>query len=555
MDFITHLRIVRATTQPDTPLYPPVLALGMFERVGSNWFLDTFSDTVHAHNEPFRQQLGDHHPTSALAHTLTLLKETDGSALMPYERFWFEEFYLSKFAASTQLIKETNLFFTLENFLDIFSDSPVIILTRHPAGIADSFFKRNLFTRWGYAERYEQMRALVKTERYQDFYTPESYKDPLGRLGYLIGLHALIVARHAPQDSLVVAYEANDAERAEAITQTATLLGSSSIEVKTASTMHAKADDTTMFTTTKPRSVSERQSTVLSEIDYEVLHTAIEAIFAGVSETIATATIARARSLLFSHGDYRFSPVSCLVKGEQRPEEVATIPALAPPRYIPMEATGLLLRTTLVTNEEFCDFLNRMNENGVSNIVQGMNFMFNENMPYSRGGRIVFSPKVGKYVVQAGYQHHPVYWVTWFGASIYAAFAGAHLPSINDLHREYSTAEINYTSINAEYKVGDVVSVIEPSHLVAGNLATWCADGPSSAAKQPKLRYFSGIAWNKPATKEELLRRRSRSVVGNSRSVGIRLIRGKDENSEISLERATAVAREYLAAIKSADVL
>lgn len=45
---------------------PPLLLLGTIERVGSNWVRDTLRAVLGQHNEPFRQQLGHGHPLSAL---------------------------------------------------------------------------------------------------------------------------------------------------------------------------------------------------------------------------------------------------------------------------------------------------------------------------------------------------------------------------------------------------------------------------------------------------------------------------------------------------------
>ena len=45
---------------------PPVLLLGVMERVGSNWVSDMLRPVTGQHNEPFRQQVGPAHPLSSL---------------------------------------------------------------------------------------------------------------------------------------------------------------------------------------------------------------------------------------------------------------------------------------------------------------------------------------------------------------------------------------------------------------------------------------------------------------------------------------------------------
>src|SRR6266536_2073335 len=120
-------------------LKAPGLAMGISERVGSNWFSDTLRTTVWQHNEPFRQQLHPSHPLSPVNPCLVGLEDVEARTLHPYEQHWLVTFVTSKYGPERQLIKETNLFFAVSNYLRLFADAPIIVLSRNPIGIASSF--------------------------------------------------------------------------------------------------------------------------------------------------------------------------------------------------------------------------------------------------------------------------------------------------------------------------------------------------------------------------------------------------------------------------------
>jgi hypothetical protein len=142
---------VAAMRESGEDILPPLLLLGVMERVGSNWVSDTLRPVTGQHNEPFRQQVSPAHPLSALNPGLSL--EDPSSALGPYGRHWLVTFTAGKHAPVRQVIKETNLFFALPALLDLFPDSPAAVLTRSPLGVASSFARGGLFGRWGYRAR------------------------------------------------------------------------------------------------------------------------------------------------------------------------------------------------------------------------------------------------------------------------------------------------------------------------------------------------------------------------------------------------------------------
>jgi hypothetical protein len=64
-------RRVRAIGEWGGSVLPPVLLLGVMERVGSNWVSDTLRPVTGQHNEPFRQQVSParEHPVVAVPAT------------------------------------------------------------------------------------------------------------------------------------------------------------------------------------------------------------------------------------------------------------------------------------------------------------------------------------------------------------------------------------------------------------------------------------------------------------------------------------------------------
>jgi hypothetical protein len=134
---------VRALRESDSSTLPPLLLLGVMERVGSNWVSDALRPVTGQHNEPFRQQVGPAHPLSAL-NTGIMSLEAAGPRLGLYGRHWLVAFAAGKYAPIRQVIKETNLFFALPALLTLFPDSLVAVLTRSPLGVASSFARGDL---------------------------------------------------------------------------------------------------------------------------------------------------------------------------------------------------------------------------------------------------------------------------------------------------------------------------------------------------------------------------------------------------------------------------
>ena len=185
---------VRAIRESDSSVLPPVLLLGVMERVGSNWVSDTLRPVTGQHNEPFRQQVSPASPLSSLNPGMSL-----GDAALrlgPYCRHWLVTFAVGKHSPVRQVIKETNLFFALPMMLALFPDSPAGVLTRSPLGVASSFARGDLFRRWDYRARYRQMTAMTTRPEYAAWagVVPDDDPPDLAALARLQVLNTLLLA-------------------------------------------------------------------------------------------------------------------------------------------------------------------------------------------------------------------------------------------------------------------------------------------------------------------------------------------------------------------------
>ena len=151
------------------PFKKPLLVLGTFERVGSNWLLDTLNQCAHTHNEPFKQQLGKDSDYSTMSSQLQHIESSSSNKIHPFSSYWMETFVSTKYGTDGHVIKETNLFFAIKNFIALFPDSPILILKREPLGIFSSFVSQDLFCQWHYEERYYQLRQVSLSDDWKQF--------------------------------------------------------------------------------------------------------------------------------------------------------------------------------------------------------------------------------------------------------------------------------------------------------------------------------------------------------------------------------------------------
>ncbi|MFI6688007.1 SUMF1/EgtB/PvdO family nonheme iron enzyme [Streptomyces sp. NPDC050485] len=525
-------RMDRLAEQSGGPAVAPVLALGTFERVGSNWLCDSLREAMPQHNEPFRQQLGREHPLSpsdrippslagcglgglGLHHLLCALSDLHAADGLP-----------------RHLVKETNLFFATDTVLGLLPRSPALVLTRAPLGIASSFTRGRLWERWHYGERYRQVAATARAPRWRgEFAGLLDLDDPhwATALGRLITVNALLLARAlsgqgaGERPHLVISYERRVAERTRTQTELARFLGITLPEAEAVARtgVDAAVADTTFATTTdKDALVAELDATtaqLVTEAVTATLHRARRALDPAVTATAAP--------WLASDDLYEVHQPTSRPSRHPRPVRQEADRAGVPrPAYTPV--SGAWWRNLLVTNEEMAELLTLLHAGGAPNSRLGTRLLVCP-MPHERGGRLHYEPSTRRWRVSPGYEAHPAYWVTWIGAALMAAWHGARLPT----RAEALTATRGVTAYNSDYRVGDCCPVAEPGlgdheiHHRIGNVQIWCGDGPDQPGAQPVQRYLFGAAWNTPGTPEAATAVRSRYLMGSSRGVGIRLVR------------------------------
>ncbi|MFE5860206.1 hypothetical protein ACFQ77_06545 [Streptomyces virginiae] len=515
----------RGAVQDSSRTAAPLLALGVFERVGSNWMSDSLRALLPQHNEPLRQQLGREHPLSALNPSPAGLDaELDGLG-----RHHMACALSDLYGRPRHLVKETNLFFTTGTVLGLLPDSPVLILTRAPVGIASSFARGGLWERWEYAKRYRQLARVARMPHWQDFapLLPLDDPEPPVALGRLIAVNALLLA-HAltpgpggcRRNCLVVRYEDHVHDSATTLATLAGQLGiplPPSTPARTAG-WSAAADTTFATTWHKDGLVAELDVRTAELVSHHAAATVVAA-----EKRLETKTTALVSAWLAGDDRYEVRPpgprkrtvARVLQRGQRLPD----------PGYRPI--TRVLWRNLLVTNLEMAELLNALHDAGAPNTRGGTNLLVCP-MPHERGGRIHFDADKRYWYVSRGYESHPAYWVTWVGAAARAAWSGARLPTRAEaLEATFSAPP----AANCDYAVGDTSPVTEPGrgpgqvHHLVGNVQVWCADGPEATEEEPLKKYLFGAAWNTPGTKKEIAAVRSRYLMGSSRGVGVRLVR------------------------------
>ena len=497
---------------------PPVLALGVFERVGSNWLSDSLRPLMPQHNEPFRQQLGSKHPLSPV----NRIPAPKGLELGGLGRHHLVCALSDLHGQPRHLVKETNLFFSTAPVLGLLPDSPVLVLTRAPVGIAASFARGRLWERWRYAERYDQVSYAARTPDGGDLgsLVPQDAPPEPVALGRLIALNALLLAKALEESGrprTVVSYE-RQVLHPEANRQAlARALGIEVPAPDPAGTV-ASADQTFATTVTKYELVAELDPRSAALVSRHVSTTLSRA-----RDVLPPQVVATASHWLSGDSLYEIRSPAARQPAKARPEPAAKrIPAV---HY--RSTSRASWRNLLVTNIEMAEMLNALLAAGARNTRSGTNLLVCP-MPHERGGRLRFDVPRRRWLVSTGYEQHPAYWVTWVGAAVFAAWSGARLPTRAEALEATAKAQ---PSSNCDYAVGDTSPVPEPGvgpggvHHMVGNLQIWCADGPDQAHEEPLQRYLFGAAWNTPSTRAAVEEVRSRYLLGSSRGVGVRLVR------------------------------
>lgn len=530
------------------PDRPPILLLGTSERVGSNWTLDALRHATIQHNEPLRQQLGPEHPYSPLS---LASRDHTSTSLSPIAVHWLQAFVRGKHQGGPHVIKETNLYFTADRFLRLFPESPVLVLSRSPLGVASSFVRGDLWRRWGYGDIYRRVVAMTHDRARNQWarLVPDDSPGALVALTRLIALNTGLLAEALSRRAHAhVSYESAVLDRDAAMSPTMRLVPEARRTVFPGSEAGPPVVDGT-FATNRTK---HELAVGLSAGDVELVNTETERNAALLRDLLAPSAADLATRWLAGADRYRRTdPPSRGSRSSRAPDPLLVSPPS--PAYVAATPDELRWRNVLVTNAEMCVLLNGLAAAGMDNTVDGVRLLAIV-MPHERGGRLHHAKEGWR--VSPGFEHHPAYWVTWIGAAAYALSEGARLP----IRAEMEALTEGVQASNAAYSVGDVTPVAEPGsgadavHHRVGNLQVWCADGPRNEPSwAPVTRYLHGVAWNTPSTREEVSRPRSRHLLGASRGVGIRLVRDRTTGSGLSLEEIADRLRTWMASLGRTD--
>ncbi|MFE6549629.1 hypothetical protein ACFVHS_14720 [Streptomyces sp. NPDC057746] len=506
---------------PDAERMAPCLALGTFERVGSNWLSDSLRPVMPQHNEPFRQQLGREHPLSPRNRVPV---DLGGAALSALGRHHLACALSDLYGSPRHLVKETNLFFATDTVLQLLPDSPIVVLTRAPIGIASSFERGGLWERWAYGQRYAQVAASARSPRWREFAPLVPLDDPAApvALGRLIALNALLLAgavAGAGRDVTVVSYERHVSDRPAVLAGLARSLGVTlPSDAQTVPSQRDAVDATFATNQSKDELIAEVDPTTA-----DLVKSNVAATMARASRFLEPHVTATAAEWLAGDDLYEVrKPVAPRRKPARSLSPARPLPA---PMYRSM-TPGVSWRDVLVTNAEMAELLTLLHAAGLPNTQQGTNLLVCP-MPHERGGRLHFDRPAQRWRVSPSYETHPAFWVTWIGAATAAAWLGARLPTRDEAIEATAGAPV----YNCDYVMGDTCPVVEPGssagevHHLVGNLQIWCGDGPALTAAEPAQRHLFGAAWNTPGTGEAIEAVRSRYLLGSSRGVGVRPVR------------------------------
>jgi hypothetical protein len=271
------------------------------------------------------------------------------------------------------VVKETNLFFALPALLALLSGAPVLVLSRGPLGVASSFARGDLFRRWQYRARYQQMIIMARCgtsgQRRFAALVPDDDPPDLVALVRLQVLNTVLIADAvAGRDPAHIAYETMITRPATAIATIAAtapdLAGVSLLGEPAGShrqEQRPSGDDT--FATTAGKT---GLAALLRPADAAVVSAAktaslARALLPGPQADQAEAWLAGDHLYRLEPPRQRHIPVPGMISA-----------ALAPAASFFVWHRGLEVRNTLVSNAEFARFMNALAGAGMPNGQGGL---------------------------------------------------------------------------------------------------------------------------------------------------------------------------------------
>lgn len=535
---------------------PPKIALGQFERVGSTFYLDQLERTQTVHNEPYKLLLPGHWPIARdFPGQLQTIDEFFGNDdVQEVDKHWFRNFVLSLHVPGNQVVKETNLYLVLPQFLECFPASDISILSRSPMGIASSFKRNGLFERWGYDKVAKILGVQLETTRLPNYEAMQQMLLERGswreQLAWMIGLNAVLLSRYVPEEQLVeiVRYEEDIVPEGQ------------KKEVR------EERPSDSIFSTNINKTHDDFESR-FTQLEIDELMTAMMACAKfvenefdiddrGLFVQLYSRHVADKRVSKFSGAHDKSGNVS---HATQTADFIKVkLPPATAERDVKVldESQDIAWDSSLVTNSQMTSFLQELIDAGLD---PSMNHMFLlDNMPTSRGGRINFNKQSNSFELAKGFENHPAYWVSWLASALYAYREGFRLPTFNEWLHVYKRVDPEKTIgiSNHSYMHDDVTPTGEEFEGLPidffGNLRVWCEDWAGEIAVSKKL---AGISW-KNEYYEGYDPENQRPYLTNSRIIGARMVTRRDDlpTQRRPIEHVLDKINEIVELIRSKEV-
>ena len=538
----------------------PVLIVGQFERIGSTWLMDFMDIIGRGQTEPLRQHVGQESPISTLS---KIIEGVDSHELHPeleepgFAQIWTHNFLGSQYQPERQITKETNLFFTLGFYADLFPEGvKILYLKRDIRGIISSFKKGGLYDKWNYHGRYRLLVTALNTHKKDKYLALASDIDESNWLDVLLFLYVSnliqiynnLFDKDREKEILELTYENMVLNKRIELDRIQEYLGSNVPIEEEIREVH----NNTLFNTSKKKdnpfdwediltkneeAYIRKKMCSLNILISDVFGNAIARFIEGESFAQGSPNTARGTTDYASRNyEVQFSK-SCLSREEiiklQKYVEISSGTVLSLCDGVRQlsdmreNVTEFKFANRLVTNLEFTAFLNFLHNQGFRNSLQGHYIYYNINMPSLRGGRITF--KDNQYFVEEGYEDHPVNWVSWIGAKTYATWVNARLPRENEWDRVASLSNLEFTNFNHSCSDTTAVHHYDQNNLgihdMFGNLRVWAEDWyhPNKLHETTGIsKVVKGLSWNSHET--TALKRTYKPVFMSARSIGIRLV-------------------------------
>jgi len=564
----------KKNSNSDNTICKPALILCPFERTGSTWITDPIDYFARGHTEPFRQHIELKNPicpVDAYCENIDHDIYCQKLKIKKYFQFWLSNLYSCFFSVQkVQIIKETNLFFTLKFILKLLpADTPIVFLVRDIRGILSSFRKRNLYYEWNYKDRFKKIKKLVlENKKLKNKYSTIILEtDENSWIDCLIGLYIIsaseiqehLLFQYPTKQIMLVRYEDLIEDKKNKIFNVyrhlnipENILPNIKKIIKQQSILNNGVGKFNIYKTKNPVdwlknfSINEHHYIVLrvkKRLDQlKLSHPNGKNICQGIKKIGLDVDYVNNTSTLIYKNNKKINKkrdMSLMVYSLSRNKIRKNIENNLVKISSIKNNFSFCVSNTYITNETFVSFLNYLKKIGITNtLIDGHYLFYNSNIISSRGGRI-FINKNKQFAVLSGFEKHPVNWISWLGASLFSVWVGMRLldeiewelianqstPIEKNLHPELIA--------NIRHSIGDTTSVYKYKannlgiYDMFGNVRTWCINWYSYKNKKQNYLTFmkavKGGSWNRDITNIHF--KDYKPWLMSARGIGFRLLK------------------------------